>query len=56
MISVWSLSVSPIAYTKVLGAPVAEFSVSICSTPKFICTSDDCVPRLLIAENVLLYK
>ena len=27
--------------------PVAEFSVSICSTPKFIWSSDDSVPRLL---------
>ena len=31
--------------------PVAEFSVSICSTPKFICSSDGDVPRLLITEN-----
>ena len=32
--------------------PVAEFSVSICSTPKFICRSNDGVPMLLITENV----
>ena len=31
--------------------PVAEFSVSICNTPKFICSSDDDVPRLLITGN-----
>ena len=31
--------------------PVTEFSVSICSTLKFICSSDDGVPRLLITEN-----
>ena len=30
---------------------VAEFSVSNYSTPKFICASDDGVPRLLITEN-----
>ena len=35
---------------------VAEFSVSICSTPKFICSSDDGVPRLLITENDTSYK
>ena len=33
------------------GNPVAEFSVSFCSTPKFICSSDDSVPRLLITEK-----
>ena len=32
-------------------APVAEFSVSACSTAKFICSSDDSVPRLLSTEN-----
>ena len=36
--------------------PEAEFSVSICSTPKFIWSSDDCVPRLLITENDISYK
>ena len=35
---------------------VAEFSVSICSTPKFIYSSDDDVPRLLITENDASYK
>ena len=35
---------------------VAEFLVSICSTPKFICTSDEGVPRLLITENYTSYK
>ena len=34
-----------------LGSPVAEFSVSICSKPKFVCSSDDGIPRLLITEN-----
>ena len=29
-----------------LRSPVAEFSVSICSTSKFICSSDGGVPRL----------
>ena len=36
---------------RVVTNPVAEFSVSICSIPKFICSSDDGVPRLLIIEN-----
>ena len=36
--------------------PVAEFSVSICGTPEFICSSDDDIPRLLIAENDTSYK
>ena len=36
--------------------PVTEFSVSICSTPKFICSSDDGEPRLLITENDTSYK
>ena len=31
--------------------PVAEFSVSICSAPKFIYNSDDGVPRILIKEK-----
>ena len=35
--------------------PVAEFSVSICGTPEFICSSDDDIPRLLIAENDTSY-
>ena len=35
-------------------SPVAEFSVLVCSTPKFICSSDYGVPRLLITENDLL--
>ena len=34
--------------------PVAEFSVSICSTPKFICSSDDGVPRLLNTDNYMV--
>ena len=37
--------------TALMACPIAEFSVSICSTPKFICNSDDGVPKLLIAEN-----
>ena len=37
-------------------SPVAEFSVSICSTPKFICSSDDVAPRLLITEYDTSYK
>ena len=35
--------------------PVAEFSVSICSTPKFFCSWDDGVLRLLITENYTSY-
>ena len=35
---------------------VAEFSVSICSTPKFVCSSGDDVLRLLITENDTSYK
>ena len=31
--------------------PVAEFSVTVCSTPKFILTSDDGIPGLLITDN-----
>ena len=37
-------------------SPEAEFSVSICSTPKLICRLDDGVPRLLITENDASYK
>ena len=37
-------------------SPVAEFSVSICSTPKFICSLGEGVPRLLITENDISYK
>ena len=37
-------------------SPVAEFSVPICSTPKFICSSVDGVPKLLITENDTSYK
>ena len=36
---------------RLLSTPVAEFSVSVCSTPKFICSSDEGVPRLLNTEN-----
>ena len=36
--------------------PVAEISVSICSTPKFIYTSDDGIPRLLISQSDPSYK
>ena len=36
--------------------PEADFSVSICSTLKFICSSDDGVSRLLITENDTSYK
>ena len=35
---------------------VVEFSVSIWNTPKFICSSDDGVPRLLITEYHASYK
>ena len=34
-----------------IDSPVAECSVSICSTPKFVRSSDDGIPRLLISEN-----
>ena len=34
--------------------PVAEFFVLVCTTPKFICSSDDGAPRILITENDLL--
>ena len=37
-------------------SPVAEFSVSVCSTPKFICSSGDGVPRLVITEIEPLIK
>ena len=37
-------------------SPEAEFSVSICSTQKFICSSDDGVPKLLVLENDTSYK
>ena len=37
-----------------LADPVAEFSASISSTPKFICSSDDGVPRSLDRENTFL--
>ena len=36
--------------------PVAELFVLVCSTSKFICSSVDCVPRLLITENDISYK
>ena len=35
---------------------VAEFPVPVCSSPKFICSLDDGVPRLLITENDAFYK
>ena len=35
---------------------IAELSVPICSTPKFICSLDDGVPRILITENDTSYK
>ena len=38
-----------------LKSPVAEFSEYICSTPKFICSSDDGVPWLLNIENDTSY-
>ena len=41
---------------RIVANKVAEFSVSICSTPKFICTPDDGVPWLLIIENDTSYK
>ena len=44
----WHLCITLV--TKIPSSLVAEFSVSICITPKFICSSDDRVPRLLIAE------
>ena len=47
-------SVSKIFFNTTL--PVVEFSVSICSTPKFFCSSDDGVPRILITENDASYK
>ena len=36
--------------------PIAELSVSICSTPKIICSSDDGVGKLLISENDMSYE
>ena len=36
--------------------PVAEFSISICSTPKFICSADDGVLRLLNSKSDAFYK
>ena len=36
--------------------PVAEFSVLIYSTPKFICCSDVGVPWLLITKKDTSYK
>ena len=36
--------------------PVAEFSVPVCSTRKFICSSDDGVPRFLTRRNDTSYK
>ena len=47
---VWYILQYPGHFWIVFG-PVAEFSVSICSTPKFICTSVDGIPRLLITVN-----
>ena len=41
---------------KVTSLPSSRFSVSICSTLKFICSSDDEVSRLLITENDTSYK
>ena len=39
-----------------LFSPIAEFSVSIYSTLKFICNSDGGVRRLLITEKDTSYK
>ena len=36
--------------------PVTDFSVSICSTPKFIYCSDNVAPKLLITENDISYE
>ena len=36
--------------------PVAEFSESICSTPKFVCSSNDGIPKVLITKNDNSYK
>ena len=41
---------------QVRDCPVAEFSVSVCITLKFICTPNDGVPTLLITENDTSYK
>ena len=45
-----------VQYLQIFRNPVAEFSVSICCTSKFIFSSDDGVPRLLITENTSLKK
>ena len=42
--------------SNILINPIAEYSVSICSTPKFLCSSDDGVHRLLIRGNDTSYK
>ena len=39
-----------------VSTPIAEFSVSICSTPKFICSSADGILRLLITGNGISYE
>ena len=35
----------------IVSTPVAEFSVSVSSSPKLFCSSDDVIPRLFITEN-----
>ena len=42
--------------TKEVTSPVAEFPVSICSTSKFICSSDAGATRLLITGDDNSYK
>ena len=40
----------------IINNPVAEFSASICSTPKFICSWDEGVPRLKFSNKHLSRK
>ena len=40
-----------VKWKKLVWCQIAEFFVSICSIPKFICSSYDGVPRLFITEN-----
>ena len=55
LIKTWTI-INLLFLFQILTDPVAEFSVSICSTPKFICSSDDGVSRLLITESDTSYK
>ena len=53
---IYGLCITVWHHIKSVTVPVAEFSGSIFSTPKFISSSDDGIPRLLITGMTPLIK